>query len=593
MHDPQQPDRISLACVQCRSRHVRCDSTQPPCGRCKRDGKECTYLASRRGGLDKAALAKRRARLRQEAEAAQQNSQQTGNTTTALEQNIPAISVGLAPDSQLARQISNERLLGLFFESFWPPYPLVLPLERLRQRMYHRPNHGIDALLPVLYWIGSIYATWVPSEPYYDAALRALGDLESTPFNVQALLLFAIGQHHCDLRAESRQTLDGAVAMALQLRMNEREFAQAYSEGDAVLAESWRRTYFFLYYVDQELAIVSRTIFFTLLNVPNTVDLPCEDEAYESGQIPTPATWQEYQAREFDEVEVVFSSIAYFHDLNLVVSDLINTLLRGGTYNEELIDNADAKTAAWLSLLPTSKKDPLRLDGTMDEVMFTTLAQAAILGTSHRSFSALAYCPEEFTTRSFIVLAPVLSASTSRRAAHTARSLKAVETYTKLWAIPSCAEKHNVFVMTIVAQMATTQISACKNLLEDHAYTIGRDRIRLSVGFLNTVGEYWPLAKQMAKEVKGIARSQLTNTAATVSANAGAEIDIIRDDLVWPMNPSTQIDIFAGTVMPMDWNVMSSGYASSASSIYNSSDHAAFAAGTPSSQVYPPSSDAI
>lgn len=190
-----------------------------------------------------------------------------------------------------------------------------------------------------------------------------------------------------------------------------------------------------------------------------------------------------------------------------------------------------------------------------------------------------------------MVLAPVLSTSTSRRAAHTARSLKALETYTRLFAIPSCAEKHSVFAISIVAQMATTQISACKNLLEDHAYTIGRDRLRLSIGFLATVGNYWPLAKKMAKEVKGIARSQLSGTKDTVDANANAtaEIDILRDDLIWPIQPSTQIDIYAGTMMPIDWTVVSSGYTSSASSIHNASDPSTFAAPTPA--IYMPADD--
>jgi hypothetical protein len=227
-------------------------------------------------------LAKRRARLQQETEAAQQREQRE-NTGLASGQQGSSTNASLTADAQLARQISNERLLGLYYENFWPPFPATLPQARLRERMYHHHNHGMETLLTVLYWVGSVYASWVPSDPYYDAALRALQDPASTPFNVQALMLFAVAQHHCDMRVEARQTLDGAVSMALQLGINERDFASAYGEGDAVLEESWRRTYYFLYYFDQELAIVSRTITFLLLNVSNTVDLPCDDDAYESG----------------------------------------------------------------------------------------------------------------------------------------------------------------------------------------------------------------------------------------------------------------------------------------------------------------------
>ena len=52
---PLQPstrtaNRASLACVQCRSRHLRCNAAIPTCSRCSNDGSQCVYLKSRRGG---------------------------------------------------------------------------------------------------------------------------------------------------------------------------------------------------------------------------------------------------------------------------------------------------------------------------------------------------------------------------------------------------------------------------------------------------------------------------------------------------------------------------------------------------------------
>ncbi|KAF2648095.1 hypothetical protein K491DRAFT_550174, partial [Lophiostoma macrostomum CBS 122681] len=70
------------ACIQCRSRHVKCDSTQPVCTRCRRDGKDCTYTKSRRGGLDKAALARRRLMLQQQAERERQTASSTDNLSS-------------------------------------------------------------------------------------------------------------------------------------------------------------------------------------------------------------------------------------------------------------------------------------------------------------------------------------------------------------------------------------------------------------------------------------------------------------------------------------------------------------------------------
>jgi hypothetical protein len=53
-------NRVSVACLPCRTRHVRCDAQQPVCMRCTSEGRTCQYVKSRRGGLDRARLAERR-----------------------------------------------------------------------------------------------------------------------------------------------------------------------------------------------------------------------------------------------------------------------------------------------------------------------------------------------------------------------------------------------------------------------------------------------------------------------------------------------------------------------------------------------------
>lgn len=307
--DNKRIERVGLACAQCRARHVKCDSTQPICKRCQRDEKECTYQKSRRGGLDKAALARRRLRLQQEdARTWQSQNPQTVYENGGLVQSpieSPPLSCPLAGDSlagppladftptlsplpsqpdSVAFQVSNDRLLELYFENFWPQFPLVLPLHYLKAREISG-NHGMDSLLPVLYWIGAIFAPWTPPEPHFAAAFAALDSptLAHTPFNVQALMLYAIALHHCDVKPEARDKLDRAVAIALELQMNEREFARAYGEGNPVLEESWRRTYYLLTAADQNFSIISNSPTHGLLNIPNNVDLPCDDEFFETG----------------------------------------------------------------------------------------------------------------------------------------------------------------------------------------------------------------------------------------------------------------------------------------------------------------------
>jgi hypothetical protein len=77
-----------------------------------------------------------------------------------------------------------------------------------------------------------------------------------TGFSIQTLLLTAIALH-CESRMDlARQVLDRAIFMSVELGMNGMDFADL--EADAVLAESWRRTYFGLYTADSTLPGLSQ-----------------------------------------------------------------------------------------------------------------------------------------------------------------------------------------------------------------------------------------------------------------------------------------------------------------------------------------------
>ncbi|KAJ4983331.1 C6 transcription factor [Stagonosporopsis vannaccii] len=590
--DSKRIERVVLACIQCRSRHVKCDSNQPVCNRCRRDGKECIYQKSRRGGLNKEALARRRLKLQQEAEHAKQKAKEQIQVDEATSHNTPMSSSqgddtiysgrssvpslqdlriqdhGPSPSATLSFQVNDERLLELYYEYFWPAFPIVLPQQYLMSRK-SMESHGLEELSLVLEWIGSLYASWCLSEPYYQAALEAISSplLPRTPFNVQAVMLFAIAQHHQDFRPESRKTLDLAILIALELDMNKRDFARLWGEGNPVLEESWRRTWYMLAISDQHFAIVMNTPIYQLADMPSDVYLPCDDDLYITGQIPTPATYQEMQHREFADVEVVYSSIAYLHDICRTVAYVMSSFATSPQFSRELIDTMDAKIAIWHSQLPSVKKDPMRKDGTVDEIIFMAhMIGAIVLMTLHRPLSSLVYSDAELHTTAFAAPAPFTIPATASRNVHTARALRVVEIQTKLLAIPCTMEKHSVFSMCICALIASAQVSACSNLLEDRALSIARDRVKLSIGFLNSMGSIWALGKSMAKDVRAIARSVLyiPSSITTVEQNISAEIEIPRDELIWPINPSADVDIYSGLVMPMDWEHATSGYASSA-----------------------------
>lgn len=86
--------------------------------------------------------------------------------------------------------------------------------------------------------------------------------------------------------------------------------------------------------------------------------------------IPYPRTLEEFRAREFADVDVVYSSFAYLIDVTSIVTFIMRTFNETGDFSESLVSSVDTKLAIWRSMLPACKKDPLRADGSVDELMY-------------------------------------------------------------------------------------------------------------------------------------------------------------------------------------------------------------------------------
>ena len=104
-----------------------------------------------------------------------------------------------------------------------------------------------------------------------------------TGFTVQALLLFALASHANGNPEGGLRIMATAIDLALELGMNRREFAINNGEGDAVMEESWRRTWWELFVVDGMFAAVTQKTSFRLNSVHSDVPLPCEEAEYQFG----------------------------------------------------------------------------------------------------------------------------------------------------------------------------------------------------------------------------------------------------------------------------------------------------------------------
>lgn len=294
--DPKAGSRVSLACIPCRTRHIKCDARTPSCSKCRSDNRTCSYTKSRRGGQRSKVQRKRSALDPHPPEGLDFHDPlqcRPANIT------VPALfSDGSTPETSQASSslssfhdcdYSTTHFLDSYYTYFHDAHPITLPRGYLISRLQSDPV-PLEQVEHVMEYIGSLYIPHIPSEYLRHKISTELsaGNLPMTGFSVQALILFALATHCCNNFEESRVLLDRAITMALEIKMQSRSFAQENGEGNAVLEESWRRTWWLLFITDGTFAGIMRETSFKLSNIPTDVDLPCEEREYAEGVSWTP-----------------------------------------------------------------------------------------------------------------------------------------------------------------------------------------------------------------------------------------------------------------------------------------------------------------
>jgi len=121
--------RVSLACVPCRSRHVKCGAETPNCSRCLQDKKPCFYAKSRRGMRDKNA-SRKRASMREAGRESPTSGSLNGSDNYGLSYSRggssresyarPSSEASMSPSSSTSRLngkgASTARLLDLYYK---------------------------------------------------------------------------------------------------------------------------------------------------------------------------------------------------------------------------------------------------------------------------------------------------------------------------------------------------------------------------------------------------------------------------------------------------------------------------------------------
>ncbi|PTB69260.1 hypothetical protein BBK36DRAFT_1103254, partial [Trichoderma citrinoviride] len=367
---PTTGTRVSLACLPCRTRHVRCDAKKPRCNRCCEEDKECSYAKSRRGGLDRAALAARRnqaaalAAAKNNGSSSSSNANSSGggqlsparsndgngssNTMCGLTSGFPpahrppppqpaidpslytppddawSVCSAIMPSSNLQSvDISSDAFIDVYYNCFHRYHPCAPP-RRFLERYLQDPirQDELRPLVCVMRFVGSIYLSShqhslrPKCHELEELAASAIARAPSTStalnfFMVPCHTIFSACMYWRGNTARSRRHMDTAIQLALDYGMHRSEFAVDHGDGDPVLEECWRRVWWQVFIIDAYYAAIRRNADFPTYHVDATTDLPCEEDEYERGEIPRPKTLDEFNSREFSPEDTVFSSFAY------------------------------------------------------------------------------------------------------------------------------------------------------------------------------------------------------------------------------------------------------------------------------------------
>ncbi|RMY53876.1 hypothetical protein D0863_13811 [Hortaea werneckii] len=557
------PRPSSLACDECRKKHLKCDSTTPPCTRCTNESLLCSYTPSRRG------YRRRKTPWDSAKTAAAQKTSQHGGTSTPtfdldgmdLNPSLPLKPGDATPPGQngsgivpsdaavfsaeaptdtpqttatnrsveLTRQ-EEERLVHLYYTHFHATAPILVPRRRYATQAY--PAH----LKAVVHFIGSHYTPAFDSNLLHDAVEVLLSPPQEPALHTtQALLLLSIAQHARAYHVNALATLSRATEMAIELKLHLRDAPVRYGGLDPLLQESVKRTWWEVYCIEGYLAAVHRQPSFRCNSVLLEALLPCEENAYRDGlEEPQSITLEQYDARFFADHSVAFSSACYRIEAIRILARVL-ALTAATVDGPDDIQSVDNAIVAWKLHLPDDKATAIDRCGDVDQMMlqaFAFMHTATVFLHFPRSELLL-----RVPTAADIECASAMVPASPTSAQHATKAIVASKELSDLAALP--VSKYSPLFTCALVFGCIVQLSACSA----HAHSCifqHRDRVALMTGALKSLRRHWPVAGQALRKLNTIAsgifnpaQSKQSGTSSPTTHDSGIGMDATMGDLCW------------------------------------------------------------
>lgn len=578
-----------LACITCRTKHLRCDAQLPVCGRCAYRKLPCVYTESKRGYRDRRKGHEPKASTLEAGceeiygsrdkssdessiatyawpAAIHDDAMPPDMSTTSPAESIPR-SAGLNSGQQKKVSRYSADLIDVFYSSFFPAHGFVVPRKLLLQC----PNIIPEELKAVLRYVGSHFQHTQFQQSLREAAFRITEqDVPIDPgFKVHGLLclamVFMAGRVE---RALGMRLLHQAIDIALTIGLHRKSYTANRPADHPLQAESWRRTYWDLYVVDTLLSALDGSKYTSRLqDVAADLPLPGHDDDYVNCRLQLPApTMHEMADRVFAETPFNYSSGAYKVEATRIMRKVLALEADSFNVTNAQVETLDASIQSFLLSLPPSFREVVEHDGKVDEVLFTThmIIQWASIAL-HRPRSNLTFLRNQYRTACSTeesVSIPALSFQS-----HAAKAIRAANAISKLTAIQTAPALHTPCFACVIALSATVHLPAYTT--QNNAPEI-KERLHLSVSALAAIGEVWPLASIVRAQVAQFARETFKAASMPAAmavpapedlpaiAEAPREVDFDLESMVVDDSWLNELDAFA--LMPLAKGVEQEGW---------------------------------
>lgn len=179
----------------------------------------------------------------------------------------------------------------------------------------------------------------------------------------------------------------------------------------------------------------------------------------------------------------------------------------------------------------------------------------------HRRLSSLRASPTECVSRC-APLAPSeqsLPCGQSGTNVHTVKCIQAIRKIDELLILPTRVTTHSPFLICMIANVTIANLSACRFILQGKTLAQHRERIRLTLGTLKSLGQYWPLGKRTYEEIGMIARGSFlpvgqssSSTTTAASSTQTCTVPIQPSDY-YSLDTALNFDFFLNDGLPVEY----------------------------------------